>query len=44
MDNNPNQNTPDEIKIEELLSLIKPSPTSRYNNKMRNAPWERPIS
>jgi len=44
MDNNPNQNTPDEIKIEELLSQIKPLPTSRFYSKMRTAPWQRPIS
>ena len=43
MDNSPNQNVPEEFEIEEMMSHIRPQPTSRFDKKMRSAPWVRPI-
>jgi hypothetical protein len=44
MEQNPNQNAPDENKIEEMLSHFKPQPTLRFQNKMNTAPWQRLFS
>lgn len=43
MDNSPYHNAPEEVEIEEMLSQIRPQPTSRFYKKMRTAPWVRPI-
>jgi hypothetical protein len=40
MQNNPNNNIPDEDKIEQLLSGFKPQPTPRLNTRMSSAPWQ----
>jgi hypothetical protein len=40
MRNNPDENIPDEIKIKQLLSGFKPQPTTRFNARMRSAPWQ----
>lgn len=39
MQNHPNDNHPDELKIEQLLSAFKPQPTPRLNARMSSAPW-----
>jgi len=43
MNKSPYQNPPEESEIEEMLSQIRPLPTSRLDNRMRAAPWLRPI-
>jgi len=42
MDNSPFHQAPEELEIEEMLSHIRPQPTSRFYKKMRSTPWERP--
>jgi hypothetical protein len=44
MDNSPNKNVPDEYEIEDMLSHIRPQPTSRFYSRMRTAPWLIPNS
>jgi hypothetical protein len=41
MQNNPDDNLPDEIKIEKLLSEFKPQPTKKFNAMMSSAPWQK---
>ncbi len=40
MENTPQQNTPDELKIKELLSSFKPHPSQRFYRMMGTAPWQ----
>ncbi len=44
MDKSPYQNAPTEFEIEEMLSSIRPQPTTRFYNRIRIAPWLRPSS
>jgi hypothetical protein len=44
MSDNQINNLPEDEKIAEMLSQFAPQPTSRFNNKMSVAPWQRHTS
>lgn len=43
MHNSSDRSTPDESRIERLLSSFKPQPTHRFYKKMSAAPWQKSI-